>query len=295
MGDTSAPFEELVEIVAALRAPDGCPWDREQTHQSLARNMVEEAYEALDAIESGSIRHLQEELGDVLLQVVLHAQIAADNDEFTIEDVCRGIGKKLIRRHPHVFGDEQAHDAAEVLTLWEKEKLKEYREQHGEAQHEGYQHTATSQQKSLLDSVPTSAPALLQAQKISKKAVSAGFEWNSIDEVWEQVYSEIEELKQAFAAAPKTSKGSASSTEAAAFEAVELEMGDVLFSFVNIARKMGVDAESALRAGNRKFRNRWSFIEGQARKQGREVDELSMEEMEEFWAQAKREELLPRA
>lgn len=233
--------------------------------------MIEEAYEAVDAIEAEDVAHLREELGDVLLQVVLHSQIAEDAGEFTIDEVCREVNEKIIRRHPHVFGERKADHlgASEVLDIWDKVKLDE----HTQVKAEG-----------LMDAVPKAFPALMQAQKISRKAVSVGFEWETIDDVWDQVFSEIDELKQAYRNAPKDTTGKIeeeSKTEA------ELEMGDILFSLVNVARKMGLDAEGSLRASCAKFRRRWTFMEQEAQTQGRPIDTLSVEEMEELWASAK--------
>ncbi len=266
--DSAAAFGEFVSTIARLRAPGGCPWDQKQTHESIARNMIEEAYEAVDAIEQKDVNHLREELGDVLLQVVLQSQIAADAHEFTIAEVCREVNEKMIRRHPHVFGDELCVQSAdEVLTLWDKVKLseKEAREQNDSARqtHEG-----------LLDTVPTSFPALLQAYKISRKAVSAGFDWDSVDAVWRKVEEECAELKQA--------------AQSGDTHAMELELGDVLFSLVNVARKYGIDAETSLRASCNKFRARWSFMEGVAWAQGSSIEELSMEELQILWDRAKR-------
>ena len=269
-------FDEFVDTIAALRAPGGCPWDREQTHESIAKNMIEEAYEAVDAIEAGDTVHLREELGDVLLQVVLQSQIAADAGEFTIDDVCRDVNEKMIRRHPHVFGSAKAQSAGDVLELWDSVKLAEKDAVDGGKAREG-----------LLDGIPTGFPALMQAQKISRKAVSVGFEWDTLEDVWGKVDEEIAELRDAFASAPKTDKGKV--TEGAKAE-VELEFGDVLFTLVNVARKMGVDAESALRASSAKFRRRWAFIEGAAWAQNRKVEELSMDEMQALWDEAKERE-----
>ncbi len=269
-------FDEFVDTIAALRAPGGCPWDREQTHESIAKNMIEEAYEAVDAIEAGDTVHLREELGDVLLQVVLQSQIAADAGEFTIDDVCRDVNEKMIRRHPHVFGSAKAQSAGDVLELWDSVKLAEKDAVDGGKDREG-----------LLDGIPTGFPALMQAQKISRKAVSVGFEWDTLEDVWGKVDEEIAELRDAFASAPKTDKGKV--TEGAKAE-VELEFGDVLFTLVNVARKMGVDAESALRASSAKFRRRWAFIEGAAWAQNRKVEELSMDEMQALWDEAKERE-----
>ena len=309
-------FEAFVATIAALRAPDGCPWDREQTHGSIAHNMIEEAYEAVDAIEAlvsaekvpstapstapvtaskldstRAVAHLREELGDVLLQVVLQSQIAEDAGEFTINDVCADINAKMIRRHPHVFGSASADDASAVLGLWEQVKLAEKEAADDAAD------AAGGAREGLLDGVPTSFPALMQAQKISRKAVAAGFEWDTLDDVWAQVGEEIAELKEAYAAAPKGSKGKISvtgelpagggKTPEELVAAVELEFGDVLFALVNVARKMGVDGENALRATCAKFRSRWAHMERQAWAQGRAIEDLSTEEQERLWQQAK--------
>ena len=288
-----ASFDEFVATIEALRAPDGCPWDREQTHRSIAHNMIEEAYEAVDAIESSSLAHLREELGDVLLQVVLQSQIAADAGEFTIDDVCRDVNEKMIRRHPHVFGEANAENANEVLDLWDQVKLAE-REAAGvgvaasDADAAGDGAEATDAPEGLLDGVPKSFPALMQAQKVSRKAAAVGFEWDTVDDVWEKVAEEISELKAAYAAAPKSEDGKVlKEADPQAAEAVELECGDVLFALVNVARKMGVNAENALRATCLKFRARWSFMEGAAWGQGRRIEELSMDELEELWQMAK--------
>jgi len=251
-------FDEFVDVIAALRAPDGCPWDREQTHRSIAKNMVEEAYEAVHAIETDDVAELRDELGDVLLQVVLHAQIAADAGEFTIDDVVAAISAKIIRRHPHVFGEAEAGTATEVLRTWDTIKAGERAEK----------------SQGLLDTVPHALPALMRAQQISRKAVSAGFEWETLDDVWEKVHEEIDELK---------------ATEPGSPEAAD-EIGDVLFTVVNLARKQGIDAETALRGTCDKFRSRWSAMEEAAEGQGRTVSELSLAEQEALWQQAKRTE-----
>ena len=268
-------FDQFVATIYALRAPDGCPWDREQTHASISHNMIEEAYEAVDAIESGEVAHLREELGDVLLQVVLQSQIAADAGEFTIDDVCADVNAKMVRRHPHVFGDAQAADAAEVLDLWDQVKLSE--------------REAGASSPSLLDGVPVSFPALMQAQKISRKAAAVGFEWDSLEDVWDQVRSEIDELDEAYAIAPKAENGKVEGDPAATAR-VEDEFGDVLFSLVNVARRMGIDSESSLRGACRKFRSRWSFVEVEAARRGARAEDLSTAEMNELWNAAKREE-----
>ena len=292
----------LIEIIKRLRAPDGCPWDRKQTHKSVRGHLVEECAELLEAIDNDDDNGMREELGDVLLQVVLQSQIAADAGEFTIDDVCADINAKMIRRHPHVFGGAFADDASAVLGLWEQVKLAEKEAADDAAD------AAGDAREGLLDGVPTSFPALMQAQKISRKAVAAGFEWDTLDDVWAQVDEEVAELKEAYAAAPKGSKGKISVTGALPagegapacgdgaktpeelVTAVELEFGDVLFALVNVARKMGVDGENALRATCAKFRSRWAYMEQQAWAQGRSIEDLSTEEQERLWQQAKASE-----
>lgn len=290
-------FDQFVATIAALRAPDGCPWDRVQTHESIAHNMIEEAYEAVDAIETGDVAHLREELGDVLLQVVLQSQIASDDGEFTIDDVCAEVNEKMIRRHPHVFGDAHAANASETLDLWDKVKLAEKGSADEAADDAG------APREGLLDGVPTSFPALMQAQKISRKAAAAGFEWDSLDDVWDKVREEVGELREAYEAAPKAANGKAdadaapatgdpASAEAAraAVAAVEDEFGDVLFSLVNVGRRMGVDAEGALRSTCRKFRDRWAYMERAAGEQGRAIEDLAPDDREALWNEAKRTE-----
>ena len=258
-------FDVFVQLMKVLRSPGGCPWDIKQTHESIAKNMVEEAYEVVDAIEKKDSAHLKEELGDVLEQVVLHSQIAEDQNEFSIDDVIQDVTKKMIRRHPHVFTDydNKPENPDEVLGLWDQIKLTEQKEKHTENSKSG-----------LLDTVPDYFPALMQAQKISRKAVSAGFEWKSIDEVWDKVTEEIEEFNQA-------TPGSKDQ---------ELEFGDILFALVNVARKSGIDAESALRKSNQKFKRRWSIMEQTAWNEGKEIQDLSLEEQERLWQLAKTKE-----
>lgn len=255
-------FDRLVRTIWRLRQPDGCPWDREQTHRSITKNMVEEAYEAVDAIEADDADHILEELGDVLEQVVLHAQIAADDGRFTIDDVARGLNEKLVRRHPHVFGDlAAASDGDEVVDIWDEVKRVEREGAGGEA-------------PGLLDSVPRSLPALMQCQKISKRAAKAGFEWGSIEGVWEKVAEERSEFER----------------EAPGSEERAEEFGDLLFSLVNVARWEGIDAEEALAAANRKFRFRWARMEALARSEGVCLDGLDADALNEFWDRAKAEE-----
>ena len=274
-------FDEFVETIATLRAPGGCPWDREQTHASIAHNMIEEAYEAVDAIEAGDAVHLREELGDVLLQVVLQSQIAADAGEFDIDDVCRDVNAKMVRRHPHIFGDAEASTPEEVADIWAAVKLRERQAavaavnaegptDGSNAADAGANGDADSRPEGLLDDVPTSFPALMQAQKISRKAVAVGFEWPDEAGVWAKVAEEIEEFKAAETPEDR-----------------ELEFGDILFALVNVARWNGVDAENALRATCAKFRRRWSFMESAAWARGTRIEDLSTEGQEELWQQAK--------
>lgn len=276
-------LDRLIRTIWRLRQPDGCPWDREQTHASITKNMVEEAYEAVDAIDAHDETHLCEELGDVLEQVVLHAQIAADAGEFDIDDVARGLNEKLVRRHPHVFGDLAASvdgavpagydearpdgtapDAPAVLDIWDDVKRLE-REARGEL---------SGAEAGLLDSVPVSLPALMQAQKISKRAAKAGFEWETTADVWDKVAEERAEFE----------------AEEPGSDAAALEFGDLLFALVNVARKEGIDAEEALAASNRKFRRRWARIEEAARAGGSSVEELGTAELNDLWERAKAEE-----
>lgn len=286
-------FDQFVATISALRAPDGCPWDREQTHVSIAHNMIEEAYEAVDAIESADTPHLREELGDVLLQVVLQSQIAADAGEFSIDDVCADVNAKMVRRHPHVFSSAQAENAAEVLDVWDQVKMAE------KAAADDAAHAQNAPRAGLLDGVPSSFPALMQAQKISRKAAAAGFEWETVDDVWDKVDEERAELAEAYARAPKAENGTMDATAApgdmaqdaaeACVSAAEMEFGDVLFSLVNVGRRMGIDAESALRASCRKFRARWAAMEAAAEAQGRRIEEYSTAEQNALWSKVKGE------
>lgn len=269
---THPEFDRLVRTIWRLRQEDGCPWDKEQTHQSISKNMIEEAYEAVEAIAEGSPEHLEEELGDVLEQVVLHSQIEADNGAaggdvdraagFDIDDVCRALNQKLVRRHPHVFGPEagSTSSAAAVLDVWESVKAEE------RASAEDTVHT-----EGLLDSVPQSLPALMQAQKISKRAAKMGFEWASVADVWDKVAEERAEFD----------------AEASGTQQKTDEFGDILFALINVARWEGVDAEEALMSACRKFRARWSYMEKAAAKRGFSLDEKP-ELQEDLWQEAKR-------
>lgn len=306
-GDTALAqhpaFDHFTDTVKQLCDPEtGCPWNRTQTHDSLSHYLIEEAYETLDAIQAEDVTHLREELGDVLLQVVLQSQIAANAGEFDIDDVVADIDAKMIRRHPHVFGDVKAENENEVALLWEQVKLAEKRAE-AEAQAQGVTNEPATPggdgpqacdqpPASLLDDVPIHFPALMQAQKISRRAAAAGFEWDTLADVWAKVDEERAELIKAYDVAPKTNDGMvvlAGGTNDAAAE-VQMEFGDLLFALVNVARRMGIDAEAALSASNAKFRRRFAAIEQAARTQGKAVQDLSLNEMEAAWQQAKEKE-----
>lgn len=247
-------IERLIEIVATLRSENGCQWDREQTHQSLRPNMLEEAYEAVDAIDDNNIPNLREELGDVLLQVVLHAQIAKDNGEFDIEDVAKELSDKLIHRHPHVFGDAKVNSTTEILEAWDRLKKEE-----------------KVNRKSVLDGVSKSQSALMSAQKISKKVVKVGFEWDSVESLKKCIESEYKEFDEA--------------VETGDFSKMEDEMGDIFFATVNLARWHKIDAEQALLRANKKFTKRFKKMEELATKP---LEEYSYEEFNDLWKLAKR-------
>jgi len=250
-------FESFAEIVAHLRAPDGCPWDREQTHQSLRTHLLEEAYEALSAMDANDPGAMREEFGDLLLQIVLNAQIAYQAGEFTVTQVIKNINEKLIRRHPHVFGEVRVDGVNGVLQNWEKLKEKE--------------RGARKEEKGILDGVPAALPALSQAQEYQDRAARVGFDWPSMDGVLDKILEEVNEIKHA-------------ETD---FELAS-EVGDLFFVLVNLARWKHVDAESVLRATNMKFRKRFAYVEQGAKKQGRNLSEMTLEEMDELWNEAKK-------
>jgi len=251
-------FEAFAEIVAHLRAPDGCPWDMEQTHESLRKHLLEESYEAISAIDSGDFASMREEFGDMLLQVVLQSQIANDEKQFNVNQVVQGIYSKIVRRHPHVFGDVKLDGVDGVLANWEKLKEKE-RKDNGQ------------NEKGLLDGVPMALPALTQAQEYQDRAARVGFDWPEIEGVLDKIKEEIEEIKIA-------------ETD---FELAS-EIGDLFFAIVNLARWKKVDAESALRGTNMKFKKRFAYVEQGAKKQGRNLSELPLDAIESLWQEAKK-------
>lgn len=260
MGDHMTEFERLVGIMQRLRAADGCPWDIEQTHETLKPYLIEEAYELLDAIDAGDDQEITLELGDVLLQVVFHAQIASEDGRFSIEDVSRAIADKLERRHPHIFGDVKADDAATVVKNWESIKLEEKK-------------TRGQEESGLLDDIPRQLPALMRAQTIQKKAARVGFDWDRVDEVTAKAREEVGEFVEA--------------VEAGKTEHVEEELGDLLFSIVNVARFVDVSPEEALTKTNQKFLSRFAYIEQKLADRGSTPAEATLEEMDALWEEAK--------
>ena len=260
-------FSQLVELIARLRAPGGCPWDREQTHESLKPMMLEEAYEAVEAIDEGNDEEFKGELGDLLLQVVFHSQIATEEQRFTVAEVIERIASKMIRRHPHVFAEDTAQTSGEVLRNWEAIKEAEL-EAKGKSTAEG----------SMLDSVSTRLPAVMEAFQMTTKVSRVDFDWPDVPSVLEKLDEEVEELKQAVADEQPSHKDIAG------------EVGDLLFVAVNVARLLGIDPESALKASNRKFRRRFRYIEDRLREQGRKPADSDHIEMDGLWDEAKSKE-----
>lgn len=252
-------FDDLVEMMARLRAPDGCPWDREQTHGSIRKYVIEEAYEVVEAIDSGDAHELRAELGDLLLQVVFHARMAEEQGLFDFDAVATAIADKLERRHPHVFGEEAARaDAVSQKARWEDIKAAERK---AKAQH------------GVLDDVPVGLPALARAAKLTKRAARVGFDWPSTDEVFAKLDEEVAELKVEIAAGSNAR--------------MKDEVGDLLFVLANLARKLGVEPEDALRGANAKFVRRFAFIEAELAKDGRTPDQSNLAEMDALWNAAK--------
>lgn len=253
-------LKKLIEVMKRLRGPDGCPWDRKQTHKSLKKYLMEECAELLDSIEEEDAEGIKEELGDLLMHVVLHSEIADQNGEFDIYDVARVSSEKMIRRHPHVFGDESVNCAEEVVGLWEDIKKKEKK------------HKVPA---SILDGIPCHFPALLQARAVQKKAAKYGFDWNCQEQVIEKIEEELAELKHAI--------------ETGDAKHVDEEIGDLLFAMVNLSRfRGGATAEELLAACVGKFKRRFSYIEEKLADQGKKFDEVSIETMEKFWQEAKK-------
>ncbi len=246
-------FDSLVRIIAMLRAPGGCPWDRKQTHKSLREHLLEETYEVLEALDKEDAAELCEELGDLLLQIVLHAQIASEAGEFRIQDVVRGINTKLIHRHPHIFGSAEAHTAEEVAANWQVLKKEE-----------------RGQETSILAGVPKNMPALAYSQSMQRRAAQVGFDWKNDEGVVEKVAEEVEEFKEAKDPAEKGR-----------------EFGDILFTLVNFARRQGIDAEATLREANERFYRRFTHMEALCRREGKDLGQCSFDEQNTLWEEAK--------
>lgn len=284
-----AEFDKLVAVMARLRAPGGCPWDREQTHATLRTYLVEEAYEVLDALDSADDAKFAEELGDLLLQVLFHAEIAREERRFSIADVIREIYEKMIRRHPHVFGEKRAKDAAEVLKNWEiikqqerKAKEVKYGKEAKEAEDKSAgsftSSTSSTSSTSVLDGVPRTLPALLEALQLTREAARVGFDWDSASGIFDKLEEEKRELRAVLDAPEKKA------------ERVEGELGDILFAAVNLARFLDVDPEIALKKSSTKFSRRFREMERIARERGTTFAQVPRAEMEALWDEAKRGE-----
>lgn len=291
-------FESLVALQARLRAPNGCPWDREQTHDSLRTYLVEETYEVLDALESGDPRKFADELGDLLLQIVFHSELAAEAGKFEIADVIEQIYTKMVRRHPHVFGSVRADTSAEVLKNWEQLKSEERasesrssERQKNDARSQDAQTAAKDAGASILDAVPRNLPALLEAHQLTRRAANVGFDWPDVSGIFDKLSEETEELKQLLAAVGSGPRGAKNSRT----EEIEEEVGDLLFVGVNLARFLGLDAEIALKRANRKFAGRFREMERIAASRGQALSGLSAAELDSLWNEVKREAARKRA
>jgi tetrapyrrole methylase family protein/MazG family protein len=269
----SEKFDELVAVMERLRAPGGCPWDAEQTYASLSQYLLEEAYETFDAIQeaeaTGDTTNLKEELGDLLLQVIFHSTIAKEKGDFTLDEVAEAVTKKLVLRHPHVFGDAKLAKAQDVLDNWETLKANE-RAASGKAE---------KKRESILDEVPIHFPALLEALKVTRKAAKVGFDWENADQVFAKLDEEVTELKNEIGAGDN--------------ENIEAEIGDLLFVIVNLARKFEVEPETALKRTNIKFRERFRFIEDELNSAGRELGDSTLKELDDLWDKAKTHHRMP--
>ncbi|NLD94408.1 MAG: nucleoside triphosphate pyrophosphohydrolase [Fibrobacter sp.] len=254
----SSELDRLIDIVAKLRAPDGCPWDREQTHKSILSCLLDESYEFFEAVDENKPHKMCEELGDLLLQVILHAQIAKDNKTFSIDDVARDISDKLIRRHPHVFGDTEVSSSREVLYNWEAIKKSEKGNEH---------------RKYLVDDIPDALPALFRAEKMQRRVAKVGFDWKDIRPVLDKVEEEFSEFREALL----------EGNDAHAAE----ELGDIIFALVNVARHHNISAEEATRSTTYKFARRFRYIEDKFKELGKDISKASLEEMDVYWEESK--------
>ncbi len=277
----SQAFDNLVALVAQLRAPDGCPWDRKQTHDSLKPYLIEESYEVLEALDRNDPRQLREELGDLLLQVLLHTELEAEQDHFTMQEVITTLTDKLVRRHPHVFNTtketEPSLNADQVINQWEKIKQSERSEQ--------------GQEESILEGVPASLPALLRAYQVQKRASRVGFDWDQPEQVVEKLDEELQELREATSHHQSMESSSSRGKEIfSAWEAIEQEFGDVLFTIANLARFLKINPEEALRKSCNRFVTRFAMMEQQAAEAGKGLQQLTPSEWETFWEVAKKHE-----
>lgn len=271
----TATFADLVALMARLRSTDGCPWDREQTYATLAPMLLEEAYEAFEAVEDareGRPFELRDELGDLLFQIVFYAQVARERGEFSIDDVTEAIHSKMVRRHPHVFGDAQADDSAEVLRNWEAIKAEERR---------AAGKSTDAEDSSLLDGISSKAPALMEAHQLTTKAARVGFDWQRFEDIFDKLHEEIDELRVAIKEHDEVG-------DEAKQMRVREELGDVLFAVTNLARHLQHEPEAALKVTNRKFRRRFRYIEQALKARGRALDAATLDEMETLWQEAKK-------
>jgi tetrapyrrole methylase family protein/MazG family protein len=272
--DSEYSLDRLVAVMQRLRAPGGCPWDREQTHESLKPYLLEEAYEVFEAVDEGKMYKLCEELGDLLLQVVFHAQLAAERGDFDLNDIIEGIVEKLVRRHPHVFGEVEVEGAAEVLVNWEAIKKREQEERGGSR---GSGDPAQENQVSLLNGIPRELPALARAYRLQERAARVGFDWPEVRPVVHKVFEEARELRQAWRQGSR--------------EVISSELGDLLFALVNVARFLEVRPEFALAGANDRFQRRFGYMERRAAETGRELEQMTLSELNELWEEAKLEQL----
>ena len=273
----TSSFSELVKLIAHLRSPAGCPWDREQNYETLAPMLLEEAYEVFEAVEKareGAPAELRDELGDLLFLIVFYAQLGVERGAFSIDDVTNAVRTKMIRRHPHVFGDVAADTSHEVLKNWELIKADEKR---------GRDNDQITNDSSILDDVPFKMPALMEAHQLSKKAANVGFDWERIDDIFDKIQEEIVELRDA------VQKHTQSTTQQD-HDLVKGEIGDLLFAVTNVARHLRIEPEGALKVTNRKFRRRFAFIEGRLREQGLEFREQNLDQLEALWQESKLKE-----
>ena len=270
-------FSDLVALMARLRSPDGCPWDREQNYETLAPMLLEEAYEVFDAVDKarkGAPAELRDELGDLLFLIVFYAQLGVERGDFSIDDVANAVHTKMVRRHPHVFGDVTADNSTEVLKNWETIKADEKRARDNDL---------PVQHASLLDDVPFKMPALMEARQLSKKAANVGFDWERVEDVFEKIQEEITELREAVLKHKETATDEDLSL-------VRGEVGDLLFAVTNVARHLHVEPEGALKLTNQKFRRRFAFIEKRLNEQDLEFNSQSLDQLESLWQEAKTRE-----